>query len=135
MGGTIMKTLVVYYSKTGTTKKVAEAVIAKKRCDYDELQYEEKTKAMRYARDPSEYERIILLAPVWGFALAAPMKQYIAMHKTNIKRYDLVVTCGSWGLRGCIKNCLSSIGTPPENALKFRTGQVNQNKYDLSAIL
>jgi len=130
-----MRTLVVYYSKTGTTKKVALAVIAEMNCDFDELRYDEKTDSVDYARDPSEYERIILLAPVWAFALAKPMKQYIAEHKSNIKQYDLIVTCGSFGLRGCIKNCLASIGKQPENALKLKAKDVKQGSYDISAVL
>ena len=129
-----MKTLVVYYSKTGTTKKVAQAVIEKKSCDYDELQYDKKTKAVNHAHDPSDYEHIVLLAPVWAFALAEPMKKYLAMHKANIKRYDLIVTCGAWGLRGCVRNCLSAIGKPPENALKFKAKQVRRGIFDIKCI-
>jgi len=130
-----MKTLVVYYSKTGTTKKVAQAVIEKKNCDYDELQYDEKAKTVNHVFNPSDYEHIVLLAPVWAFALAEPMKKYLAVHKSNIKRYDLIVTCGSFGLRGCIKNCLTSIGRPPENALKFKSKDVKRGDFDFSAVL
>ena len=50
-----MKTLIVYYSKTGTTKKVAQTLIEKKNCDYDELQYDEKTKTVSHTHDPSDY--------------------------------------------------------------------------------
>ena len=130
-----MKTLVVYYSKTGTTKKVALDVIADRSCDFDELRYDEKANSIDYERDPSEYDRLILLAPVWAFALATPMKKYIAEHKTNIKQYDLIVTCGSFGLRGCVKNCLASIGKEPEIARKLKSKDVKRGSYDISAIL
>jgi len=124
-----MKTLVVYYSKTGTTRKVAQTMIAAKSYDFDELQYDEKAKTISFARDPAEYDRVILLSPVWAFALADPMKQYVAQHKSSIKQYDLVVTCGGFGLRGCVKNCLSSIGKPPEKAVKFRAKQVKRGDF------
>ena len=130
-----MKTLVVYYSKTGTTRKVAQAVIAENDCDSDELSYDEKTKSFDYERDPSEYDCVILLAPVWAFSLAEPMKKYIAKHKSNIKRYGLIVTCGGFGLQGCVRNCLSSIGAKPEIALKFRSKYVKQGIFDLSPVL
>jgi len=130
-----MKTLVVYYSKTGTTKVVADTVIEKKGCDFDELKYDKKTKAIEYLRDPADYEHVILLAPVWGFELAEPMKVYVAKHKVGIKHYDLIVTCGGFGLRGCIKNCLSSIGRLPENALIFRAKRVKQGDFDIDAVL
>ena len=63
------------------------------------------------------------------------MKQYLALQKSGIKQYDLIVTCGSFGLRGCVRNCLSAIGRPPENALKFKSKYVKQGNFDVSAIL
>ena len=130
-----MKTLVVYYSKTGTTKKVAQAVIAGKNCDYDELRYDEKTKELNYSGNPSDYEHIILLSPVWAFSLAEPMKIYLAKYGRVIKSYDLIVTCGGWGLRGCIKNCRSSIGKAPGSALIFKAKRVKNEDFDISAVL
>jgi len=129
-----MKTLVVYYSKTGNTRSVAEALLTDKKCDSDEIQYDEKAKSIDFARDPSEYDRVILLAPVWALNLADPMKLYIAKHKSNIKRYSLIVTCGALGLRSCIRNCLSSIGSKPEIAVKFKSKHVKQGDYDLSPV-
>ncbi|MCL1828711.1 MAG: hypothetical protein FWG32_04355 [Oscillospiraceae bacterium] len=130
-----MKTLVVYYSKTGTTKKVALSVIDSKKCDFDELQYDEGTKTIKNSRDPSDYEHIIILSPVWAFSLAEPIKSYIGRYKSDIKEYDLIVTCGLLGLRGCVKNCLSAIGKAPGTALKFRANHVKRGDYDLSAVL
>jgi len=129
-----MKELVVYYSKTGTTKKVADAVISGKECDFDELRYDEKAKTVSQAHDPSEYERVILLAPVWAFSLAEPMKLYLAKNKSKIKRYNLVVTCGAFGLRGCVNNCKKAIGRPPENALVFKAKNVKQGDFDISLL-
>ena len=130
-----MKILVAYYSKTGTTRKVAQAVIAEKNCDFDEVHFDEKTKLIDYVRDPSEYERVVLLAPVWAFSLAEPMKMYVAENKSKIKQYDLIVTCGAFGLRGCIKHCSSSIGKRPDNAVKLKAKDVKRDSYDIGAIL
>ncbi len=63
------------------------------------------------------------------------MKQYIAKHGRDIKQYDLIVTCGGLGLRGCVRNCKSAIGKPPENALKIRSKLVSQGDYALSKVL
>ena len=130
-----MKTLVVYYSKTGTTRKVAQALAAEKGCDSDELHFDEKTKSIDCALDPAGYGCVILLAPIWAFSLAEPMKLYIAKHKSSIKRYGLIVTCSAFGLRGCIRNCLSSIGAKPEIALKLKAKDVKQGSYDIGPIL
>ena len=130
-----MKTLVAYYSKTGTTKKVAQAIVSKLSCDIDEITFNDQTKAISHTKEPSDYDKVILLAPVWAFSLAEPMKQYVAKHKANIKQYDLIVTCGMFGLRGCVKNCVSSFGKPPDKALIFKAKNVNSGNYDISSVL
>ena len=129
-----MNTLIVYYSKTGTTQKVAQAIIDRKKCDFDVLQYDDSTKEVKSSKKPSDYERIILLAPIWAFSLAEPMKKYIEQHKAGIKLYDLVVTCGAWGLRGGVKYCRVAIGRPPENALLFKSKDVKTGNFDISTL-
>lgn len=130
-----MKTLVVYYSKTGTTKKVAQSVVEKLACDSDEIQYDEAAKAIKSILNPSDYERVILLSPVWAFSLAEPMKLYLAKYKSEIKKYRLIVTCGSMGLRGCVKNCKSMIGVSPEKAIKIKAKLVKEGNFDVSSAL
>jgi len=129
-----MKTLVLYYSKTGTTKKVAQSVIGSMNCDYDELLYDEKTKSITSTHTPSDFERVIILAPVWAFSLADPMKIYLDKHASGIKKYDLIVTCGAFGLRGCVKRCLSKIGIPPGVSMKLKAKHVKRGEYDISPV-
>ncbi len=126
-----MKTLAVYYSKTGTTKMVAEAVAEKTGCDLDSIAYDETAKTVRADKDPSEYDRVVLLSPVWAFSLAEPMKLYLKQYGSGIKTYSLIVTCGMMGLRGCIRSCKSLLGKAPEQARKIRSKQVNQGSYSL----
>ena len=130
-----MKTLAVCYSKTGTTKTVADAVVKKLNCDLDELSFDEKIKKVTGARNPADYDRVILLSPIWAFSLSEPMKLYLEKHKSDIKMYSLVVTCGMFGLRGCVNNCVSAIGKPPEHALKFKSKAVKQGNYDIIALV
>jgi len=130
-----MATLVVYYSKTGTTKKVAETVISKLNCDFDELRYDEGTKTIQSTCNPSEYDCVILLSPIWAFSLAAPVKSYITQHKSKIKTYRLIVTCGRIGLRGCIRNCKSVIGRSPEKAVKFMAKDVVAGNFDIDSAI
>ena len=129
-----MNTLIVYYSKTGNTRTVAEAVIKKLGCDFDEIIYDEKSETIRYSKNPADYGRIILLAPVWAFSLAEPMKKYIRETNAAVKKYDLIVTCGLFGLGGCVKNCTKAFGKAPDNALIFKAKKVKLGDFDISAI-
>jgi menaquinone-dependent protoporphyrinogen IX oxidase len=119
-----MKTLVVYYSKTGTTKAVAGAAQKKLCCDLDEILYDQKEAAIQTAKDPAEYDRVILLSPVWAFSLAEPVKLYLKKHKSGIKAYSLIVTCSMFGIGGCVKACVKLLGKNPEKALCFKAKQI-----------
>lgn len=130
-----MKTLVVYYSKSGNTKTVAEAVIKNLACDYDKLDYDEKSKAIRCTKKPSDYERVILLSPIWAFSLAEPMKLYLNKFRSEILTYNLIVTCAGLGLRNAIRNCRSAIGKSPEKAIKIRAQQIRQGDFDVASAI
>ena len=129
-----MKTLAVCYSKTGTTKKVAKAIVKNLHCDLDELKFDEKTKKVSDSRNPAQYDRVIILSPIWAFSLSEPMKRYLEKHKSKIKAYSLVVTCGMLGLRGCVGKCKSIIGKPPEKSMKFKKKDVLRGNYDISTV-
>ena len=127
-----MKTLVVYYSKSGNTKKVAEALIQKLGCDSAELEYDETAKSISGGADPSGYERVVLLSPIWAFSLAEPMKLYLHEHGKQIQAYSLIVTCMGLGLWGSVKNCVKATGKRPEKAMKIRSKLVLAGDYDIS---
>ena len=126
-------TLVVYYSKTGTTETVAKAIIAKLDCDFDRVEYRKGDKTISFAKEPSAYERVILMSPIWGFELAEPMKLYLREHG-GIKNYSLIVTCSGLGLRGCVRNCKGALGAAPGQAIKIRAKTVKDGTFDISSV-
>ncbi len=129
-----MKTLVVCYSKTGNTKKVADAVVKKLNGELDLLQFDEASNTVQASCNPAEYDRVILLSPIWAFSLAEPMKLYLARHKADIKAYSLIVTCAGLGLFGCKRNCKAAIGKLPETAIKLRAADVKSGNFSIDAI-
>ena len=131
-----MNTLVVYYSKTGNTKKIADIVINElDGCDCATLTFDEKAKTIEGAADPSGYERVILLSPVWAFSLAEPMKLYLKEFGKSVQSYSLIVTCGMVGLRGCVGNCVKAIGKQPLGSMKIKTRQLKTGKFDIKPML
>ena len=130
-----MKTLAVCYSKTGTTKTVAAAVTAHLGCDYDEIAFDEAAKTVTSAKNPADYDRVILFCPIWAFSLAEPMKLYLKQHGKSITQYSLIVTCGGMGLGGCVKNCEKAIGKPPEKAVKLKSKAVKAGAFDAAELV
>lgn len=129
-----MKTLIAYYSKTGNTRKVAEAVKAARSCDMDEIKYDEEAHTVESEMNPADYDRVILMCPIWAFSLPEPMALYLERHKSEIRQYQLAVTCGLMGLRGCISGCKRILGVPPESAVKVRAKHIPGGAYSIDRI-
>lgn len=93
-----MKTLVIFYSYTGSTEKLAQNIASKASADIIEVKDQVKPskfaaytlgcfKAMRmkpsdiepFEADLSAYEKIILMSPVWAGRIAPPLVRVFEM--------------------------------------------------------
>jgi flavodoxin len=111
-----MKTLVVYFSKTGNTRKIAEEISKKLNSDLDEIteiktrgffgkwingareSISGKSSKITYKKNPKNYDLIILGGPIWAWHLIPPIRAYLEQNKKNIKKLAFFVTfAGSEG--------------------------------------
>ncbi len=108
-----MKTLVVYYSYTGKTKKIAEGLAKKESADVIEVK-EKKTRSkfnayvfgslaargqkqaglQPFDADFSAYDTIIIAMPIWAGYPAPAMNTIISLLPTG-KKIELIMTSGS----------------------------------------
>ncbi|OGI26683.1 MAG: hypothetical protein A2359_03330 [Candidatus Moranbacteria bacterium RIFOXYB1_FULL_43_19] len=108
------KTLVVYYSKDGHTKKVAEDIAAALGADIDEIRdlrkrkgffawfssgrdgmKKQRTEIETSGKNPADYDLIIAGSPVWGWNMVPAVRTYLEENKTSIKEYAFFVTSGN----------------------------------------
>jgi flavodoxin len=108
-----MKALVVFYSRTGATREVAEALAESLNCDSEELIDTKKrsgplgyvsagkdakakklTKLTDIKRDPALYDLVILGTPIWAGTLSSAIRTYIANNKSKFKRVAFFCTHG-----------------------------------------
>ncbi|MDR1565455.1 MAG: hypothetical protein LBS74_10910 [Oscillospiraceae bacterium] len=137
------KNLIVYYSRTGLSERLAKALQEKLGGDIDQITYADRDKvsfasagweALRKAtakfkgdvHDAGEYDKIFFISPVWASALATPIRSYMAVNKGKIKAYSMLVTCGGSGLEGALKDALA---TPPKTQ-----SSSSQRKYSRAAL-
>jgi flavodoxin len=111
-----MKALVVFYSRTGTTKQVAEALAQSLNCDSEELIDTKKrsgplgflsagkdatakklTKLTDIKRNPALYDLVILGTPIWAGTISSATRTYIVNNKSQFKRVAFFCTNGSGG--------------------------------------
>src|SRR3989339_377766 len=107
-----MKTLIVYYSRTGITKKVGENLSfwlkAKKEEVVDEKNRKgpigyviagkdatnkKLTKISRQEWDPKEFNMIIIGTPVWAWTVTPAIRTYIEQYKDVLKEKELAFFC------------------------------------------
>jgi hypothetical protein len=107
-----MRYLVVYYSLSGNTRKVAELAARALDADLAEVRaprYETGSfRLLRAAFDawrgrlpalevsggrPEQYDVVLLMAPVWAGHAATPMRAYLAQNRGKLKRAAFLLTC------------------------------------------
>ena len=107
-----MKALVVYYSRTGNTKSVAEEIAAELGADVDEVVDLKKregrmgylsasidatsnreTNISETKKNPADYDLIVIGTPVWFYSPSSAIRTYIAKHDVSGKNVALFFTC------------------------------------------
>ena len=108
-----MKTLVVYYSRTGTTKKVGEEIARQLKADEEEiLDVKSRAGLLGYMRSgkeatmrstpeikptkkkPDSYNLVVIGTPIWGWTVSSPVRTYLIRNKGKFKKMAFFCTCG-----------------------------------------
>ena len=101
------KYLVVYFTNTGNSKFIAEQIAASLDCDIKRITTAIKGVALLYflsslkfpiginikRQELEGYEEIIILGPIWGGLLIAPLKTMIKRCISQSKAMHFAVTC------------------------------------------
>lgn len=85
------KTLVVYYSQTGTTAKLAQRISEKVDGEIFAL---DSTGAATVS--PSNYDVLFVGTPVWNDSVATPMINWLKNHSKDFKGKTVVPFCTWW---------------------------------------
>jgi len=140
-----MKNLVVYYSRTGTTKKVANSIAKELKCDIEEI-YDLKNRdgAIGYLsagkdatlkklteikdikNDPNKYDLIIIGTPIWSWTMASAIRTYMNVNKTNFKKVAFFCTMGG-GKGKTFEHMEELCNKKPKALLELTTKEVKGN--------
>ena len=113
-GGISMKTLVVYYSRKGSVRKLALERAEELGADFLELETVTDVtgpsgfmrcgasavtgKSMPifpYDTDVSSYDKVIIFSPVWAGKVSTPVMEFVRKERRNIYEADYVFVSGS----------------------------------------
>ncbi|TFZ04981.1 flavodoxin family protein [Ramlibacter rhizophilus] len=145
--------LVVVYSMTGTSRLLAERLCSQQgwpmglltdrhprrgpggmlRCVLDSLL--QRCPAVRYDGPPPEdFHTVILIAPIWVYRLAAPMRSFIAEHRDGLHRAAVMVTMGSGGALNAFQEVERRLHRAPVLTCAFKAADVLAGHSDALAL-
>lgn len=99
------KTIVVFYSRKGSNKYLANKTAKELNCDIIEIKPKLNAHLLmlmglnfgnrKLKANLSEYDQIVLFGPIWMGKLIVPLKNFVSKNKGNIKKLVFATCCGS----------------------------------------
>jgi flavodoxin len=143
-----MANLVVYYSRTGNTKKIGEAVAKALNCDKEELidtkdrlgalgyvsgGYDASRKNLTILKDLQknlmDYDLVIVGTPIWAWNVCPAVRTFLLNNKEKIKNLAFFATEGGSGDEKAFAEMESISGKRPVAILALRTKEVVKGEY------
>ena len=143
-----MKTLVIYYSKSGNTKKIAEGIASSQIFDIEEIIDPKERKGIigwilagknallkkstpieQIKSNISDYDLVILGTPIWVYSMAIPVRSFLKEHKDKIKNVAFFATMGKDGDKQTFAEMQSICNKEPLLTASFTENQIKNNAY------
>lgn len=143
-----MKSLIIYYSRTGTTRKIAEVLQEKLGADIEEISSQKYNlgafgyiqggkDAMRKKpgdirerkRRLADYDLVIIGGPIWGWNVCPPVRAYCREAKGALKRIAYFCTMGGSGYEKAFAEMEKECGCKPIATLNLTTKEVMKDEF------
>lgn len=136
--------LVVYFSRTGYTRRIAEQIAKATGADCEEILEQSSRKGLlgywRSARealrgtavdvlpaslDPRDYALVVLGTPVWAGNVSSPMRAYMARHVDDFTRVALFCTQGGSGAPKVLQKLTALCDQTPVTTEFFNDSEID----------
>jgi flavodoxin len=127
-----MKTLVVYYSRTGITRKVGEEICRLIKCDSEEILDQKNrnsifgylggggdaakqrlTKIGKLSRKIDDYDLLVIGTPVWAWNMTPAIRTFITENQDKLKKIAFFCTMGGSGGKNAFAEMEKLCGRKP----------------------
>jgi len=143
------KVLVVYYSRAGTTGKIAKEIAGRLGADIEEIVDKKNRKGIigwlsaardsragnlteikKPQREPSLYDLVVIGTPVWSGTISTPIRTYITEYRGSFRDFALFCTHSQAKDNKALGDMETIIGKKPLASLKLRRKeQVETGEY------
>ncbi len=143
-----MKTLIVYYSRTGTTRKVAELLREKLQGDVEELiDHKDRSGAVGWMMagkdamkkvkasigdlksDAAGYDLVVVGTPVWAGTMAAAVRTFMESYRGKLPKVAFFTTQGGAQRQRVFEDLKEIAGSEPVAELMLRTAAVKKGEH------
>ncbi len=147
-----MQPLVVYYSRTGNTEMVAEALADMVSCPVEKIRDTEKRsglfgwlrsgrQAMRgettelqpLKHAPDGYDLVMVGTPVWGGTMSTPVKSFLEKHRDDLSTVAFFCTAGGDETAGVFADMAECCGRQPVATLGVSRKMIKQQRWRSAA--
>lgn len=144
-----MKTLVIYFSRTGTVRTVAEKIKEKLNCDSEEIKdlanrqgtlgylksgreatMEKPAKIEEIKSKIEDYDLVIIGTPVWAYNMSSPIRACLINNKDKFKKVAFFCVQGGEGAERVFKKMEDLINQKPLVSLALLTKDVVTNNFE-----
>ena len=142
------KALVVYYSRTGTTRMVAERTAEMLACDIEEIVdtkdrggllgfviagkdalLKKLTDIKQIEKDPAAYDIVIVGTPVWASTMSCAVRTYLSRYRETLPEVAFFLTTGGSGIKRASKHMARLCGREPLARLGLTENQVRKEDW------
>jgi len=143
-----MKAIVVFYSRTGDTKKVAQEIANELQCPIEEIfDLKNRSGALGYisagrdatlknltelkpiSHNPADYDIIIIGTPIWSWDVSTPIRTYLQNNKGNFKNLAYFCTMGKSGGNRAFNEMEKICGKAPITSLALIAKEIAKNDF------
>ena len=143
-----MKILVVFYSRSGNTGRVAEEIRDRLECDIEEIidttnrsgplgfirsgrdaRNRKLTVLKDIINDPSNYDLLIIGTPLWAWHVSTPIRTYIHQNQANFNSVAFFCTAGGTNMDGAFNDMRELCGVAPVETLGVFDKEIKDGSY------
>jgi len=142
------KTLLVYYSRTGTTAKAGQAIAAALGCEVEEIVDTKDRRGVKGwfgaakdacgkkgaqiaepRNDPAVYDLVVIGTPVWAFSMTPAVRAYLQRFRDSLPDVAFFLTTGGSGIDNTFGQMEEACGKPPTATLGLKAKEVKKDAY------
>jgi flavodoxin len=144
-----VKTLVVYYSRTGTTERVGKIIAEKLSADTEAIiDKKDRSGVLGFigggkdallgkdaeiepiGHDPSGYDLIIVGTPVWASSVCPAVRRYLVQESGRLPQVAFFLTTGGTGMTKTFQRMAEVCEQSPVATLALKARDVKKDRFE-----